>query len=234
MNKLFILISCLLLAVTSCKGGVPSGFKPGDIIPESYLESSGPDEFFTVGGIGDDVFALMKGKSYKDDCTVPLSDLRYITVLHRDASGAARLGEMVLAATIADEVLDIFRELFEAGYPIERMLLIDRYDADDETSMRANNSSAFNFRFISHTTTVSRHGLGLAVDINPLYNPYVKTLSDGTLTIEPATAGAYADRSATFPYKIERGDLCHRLFTAHGFTWGGDWKSVKDYQHFEK
>ena len=113
------------------------------------------------------------------------------------------------------------------------MRLIDNYEADDELSMRDNNSSAFNFRFISHTTKVSKHGLGLAVDINTLYNPYTKTLRDGTRIVEPATGEPYLDREASFPYKIVRGDLCWRLFTERGFTWGGDWTSVKDYQHFE-
>lgn len=73
----------------------------------------------------------------------------------------------------------------------------------------------------------------MAVDINTLYNPYVKTV-DGELTIEPAGAGDYVDRNADFPYKIDHDDLCYQLFTEHGFTWGGDWTSCKDYQHFEK
>ena len=109
----------------------------------------------------------------------------------------------------------------------------DEYDADDEASMRDNNSSAFNFRFISHTTKVSKHGLGMAVDINPLYNPYVKAVK-GETSIEPAVAAAYVDRSGDFPYKIDHDDLCYKLFTKYGFTWGGDWEHSKDYQHFER
>ena len=108
------------------------------------------------------------------------------------------------------------------------MRLVDDYDADDEMSMRDNNSSCFNFRFITHSTKISKHGLGLAVDVNTLYNPYVKGEH-----VEPSTAKEYTDRSKNFPYKIERGDLCFRLFAEHGFEWGGDWKSLKDYQHFE-
>ncbi|MBQ4401413.1 MAG: M15 family metallopeptidase, partial [Synergistaceae bacterium] len=119
-----------------------------------------------------------------------------------------------------------------AGYPIERVRLVDEYDADDETSMRDNNSSCFNFRFITHSTKISKHGLGLAVDINTLYNPYVKETKDGRI-LEPATAGEYVDRTKSFPYKIEKGDLCYRLFIERGFEWGGEWKSLKDYQHFE-
>lgn len=87
---------------------------------------------------------------------------------------------------------------------------MDEYDADDEASMSDNNSSAFNFRFISHTTKISKHGLGMAVDINTLYNPYVKTVN-GKLSIEPANAKAYVDRSGDFPHKIDHDDLCYKL-----------------------
>lgn len=220
-----------LLCISSA--GQERCFHPGDIVPDAWIETRGAEGFFTVSPISDSLFAVMKGKSYKDDCPVPLDSLRYITVLHRDAEGRAIVGEMVVATRIADALIEIFKELYEAGYPIERMRLIDNYEADDELSMRDNNSSAFNFRFISHTTKVSKHGLGLAVDINTLYNPYTKTLRDGTRIVEPATGEPYLDREASFPYKIERGDLCWRLFTERGFTWGGDWTSVKDYQHFE-
>ena len=123
-------------------------------------------------------------------------------------------------------------KLYEAGYQLEKVRLVDEYDADDETSMRDNNSSSFNFRFISHTTKISKHGLGLAVDINTLYNPYTKVV-DGKRILEPATAGDYVDRTRDFPHKIDHEDLCFKLFTEHGFEWGGDWTSAKDYQHFE-
>lgn len=131
-----------------------------------------------------------------------------------------------------EDVLEIFRQLYDAKYPIEKIRLVDEYDADDESSMEDNNSSAFNFRFISHTTRVSKHGLGLAVDINTLYNPYTKIV-DGERIVEPITGEPYLDRDADFPYKIDHEDLCFKLFTEHGFEWGGDWEDRKDYQHFE-
>ncbi|MBQ8462493.1 MAG: M15 family metallopeptidase [Prevotella sp.] len=99
--------------------------------------------------------------------------------------------------------------------------------------MRHNNSSAFCYRPVSGSKTLSKHARGLAVDINPFYNPYYKDRPDGTRYVQPATAVIYCDRTKTFPYKITRGDLCHRLFTEAGFRWGGDWRSCKDYQHFE-
>ncbi|MBQ3758610.1 MAG: M15 family metallopeptidase [Synergistaceae bacterium] len=190
------------------------------------------EEGFTVSEITPEIFARIQGKSYKDNCPIPLEDLRYLRVLHKDINGETHEGEMVCSVHIASDVLEIFKALYEAGYPIERVRLVDEYDADDETSMRDNNSSCFNFRFITHSTKISKHGLGLAVDINTLYNPYVKETKDGRI-LEPATAGEYVDRTKSFPYKIEKGDLCYRLFIECGFEWGGEWKSLKDYQHFE-
>lgn len=190
------------------------------------------DDFY-ISEIPDDIFAKMQGKSYKEDCTVPREDLRYVHVRHMGFDGEAKDGELVVNKAIADDVLAIFEELYKADYPIEKVRLVDEYDADDEASMSDNNSSAFNFRFISHTTRISKHGLGMAVDINTRYNPYVKTVN-GKLSIEPANGADYVDRSKDFPYKIDHDDLCYKLFTEHGFTWGGDWTHSKDYQHFER
>lgn len=188
---------------------------------------------FYISEIPDDIFARMQGKSYKEDCTVPREDLRYVHVRHMGFDGEAKDGELVVNKAIADDVLAIFEELYKADYPIEKVRLVDEYDADDEASMSDNNSSAFNFRFISHTTRISKHGLGMAVDINTRYNPYVKTV-DGKLSIEPANGADYVDRSKDFPHKIDHEDLCYKLFKEHGFTWGGDWTHSKDYQHFER
>lgn len=182
--------------------------------------------------INDEIFSRIKGKSYKDNCPLPLDELRYLHVLHKDLDGKTHEGELICNAYIADDLLAIFKELFDANYPIEKIRLVDEYNADDETSMRDNNSSCFNFRFISHTTKISKHGLGLAVDINTLYNPYTKVVN-GKRILEPATAGDYVDRTKNFPYKIDENDLCYKLFIKHGFEWGGSWKSAKDYQHFE-
>lgn len=195
-------------------------------------EASYADDFY-ISEIPDDIFAKMQGKSYKEDCTVPREDLRYVHVRHMGFDGEAKDGELVVNKAIADDVLAIFEELYKADYPIEKVRLVDEYDADDEASMSDNNSSAFNFRFISHTTRISKHGLGMAVDINTRYNPYVKTV-DGKLSIEPANGADYVDRRKDFPHKIDHEDLCYKLFKEHGFTWGGDWTHSKDYQHFER
>ena len=187
---------------------------------------------FYVSKITDEIFARIKGKSFKDNCTLSRDDLRYLHVLHKDLDGKTHEGEMIVNYHIANDVMDILKQLYKADYAIEKIRLVDEYGADDEKSMEDNNSSAFNFRFISHTTKISKHGLGLAVDINTLYNPYTKVV-DGKRIVEPITAEPYLDRSADFPYKIDKNDLCYKLFIKKGFEWGGDWSDRKDYQHFE-
>ena len=187
---------------------------------------------FYIEPIPDDIFEKMQGKSYKDNCTVPREELRYLHILHVGFDNNTHEGELIVNKRIAEDVLDIFKELYKAGYQIEKVRLIDEYNAQDELSMRDNNSSAFNFRYISYSTTLSKHAMGLAVDINTLYNPYIKQV-DGRLNIEPANAVNYVDRNRQFPHKIDHDDLCYKLFTKHGFEWGGDWEDSKDYQHFE-
>ena len=187
---------------------------------------------FSVTTIDDTSFARMKGKTYKDNCTVPLSELRHVKVLYKNKEQQTLKGEIICNNHIADDVAEIFYELYKANYPIEKIRLMDDYNADDETAMRDNNTSSFNFRFISHSTKVSKHGLGLAVDLNTLYNPFVLTV-DGKLHVEPATALKYVDRIKNFDYKIDENDLAYKLFIQHGFEWGGHWKTRKDYQHFE-
>ena len=188
---------------------------------------------FSKQEISDSIYVRIHGKSFKENGSILREELRYLRVLHYNYEGQVLKGELICHKTVADDLLVIFRELYQAKYPIERMVLVDEYDADDEASMRANNSSAFNFRYISGTKTLSRHSRGMAIDINPLYNPYVRHRGGRTL-VEPTNAQAYVDRTKDFPYKIVKGDLCYRLFKKYGFTWGGDWKNSKDYQHFEK
>ena len=187
---------------------------------------------FYIEPIPDDIFEKMQGKSYKENCTVPREELRYLHILHVGFDNNTHEGELIVNKRIAEDVLDIFKELYKAGYQIEKVRLIDEYNAEDELSMRDNNSSAFNFRYISYSTTLSKHAMGLAVDINTLYNPYIKQV-DGRLNIEPANAVQYVDRNRQFPHKIAHDDLCYKLFTKYGFEWGVDWEDSKDYHHFE-
>ena len=186
-------------------------------------------EDFSVTTLSDSVFVRMQGKSFPEGCTVSRDDLRYVQVLHYDAKGQVHRGELVCNKAIAQDLLYIFKALYQARYPIECMQLIDDFGADDERSMRANNTSCFCYRVVAGSTKLSKHAQGLAIDINPLYNPYVKGRK-----VQPATGRKYADRTQKHPYTIVRGDLLWRLFTERGFQWGGAWRSLKDYQHFEK
>ena len=190
------------------------------------------DENFYYEEINDELFDKIYGKSFKKDCRVPRSELRYIHIIHVGFDGKDKEGEIIANRHIAKDLLDIFKKLHEEGYQIEKVELVDKYDADDEISMQNNNSSCFNYRVIARTNRISKHGLGLAIDINTLYNPYVNN-HDGKTIIEPSTAGDYVDRSKNFPHKIDENDLCYKLFIEKGFEWGGDWDFPKDYQHFE-
>ena len=191
-------------------------------------------QVFSVQPIPDSVFLRMKGRSWPEGCTVRRADLRYLRLSHFDAEKKEHVGEMVCNKAIANDLLEIFRELYRQKYPIQRIRLIDDYEAEDERSMRDNNTSCFCYRTVSGTTKLSKHATGMAVDINTLYNPYVRTGKDGRRIVEPATATEYVDRRKSFPYKIVKGDLLYRLFLQHGFTWGGSWRTMKDWQHFEK
>ncbi len=188
---------------------------------------------FSSEMINEVVFSRIEGLSYKDNCTVSLDELRYLRVLHYNAHGKITQGEIICNRRISDDLLYIFRQLFDAEYRIESIRLVDEYGADDNESMINNNTSSFNFRYIAGTTSLSKHSLGMAIDINPLYNPYVKS-SGGRLIIKPIQSEKYVDRGGEFPFKIDSSDLCYKLFKERGFKWGGDWRTLKDYQHFER
>ena len=161
-------------------------------------------------------------------------ELDTLKVQHIDFQGQPQQGIIICNKKISNDLREIFAELYKAKYPIERIRPISEYDNDDERSMRANNTSCYCYRVVEGSTKLSKHAQGLAIDINPLYNPCVRRKKDGTLLIQPATGKPYVDRSKKFKYKITRQDLCYRLFMQHGFRWGGAWRSLKDYQHFEK
>lgn len=200
----------------------------GTVLTQDELSQLEVTKLFFYSAISDEVFARMEGNSFGEGCVVSREELRYVRVLHTGFDGEAHIGELVVNQAIADEIVDIFYGLYQNSYPIEKMLLIDEYDGDDELSMEDNNTSCFNFRPVSGTSSLSRHAYGMAIDINPLYNPYVTASG-----YQPSNAVDYLDRSADIPYKIDEDDLCYQLFTKYGFTWGGSWNSVKDYQHFE-
>lgn len=213
----------LLLTVEEVRG-----MSAGEVLPREELPDQ-VEDFFYSEAIPDQVFDQMNGVSYREGCPVSRDELRYVRVLHMGFDGETHIGELVCNKSIADDLTESFLTLYEQQYPVEKMLLVDEYGGDDEASMEDNNTSCFNYRPVSGTSTLSRHAYGLAIDINPLYNPYVT--ANG---YEPANAGDYIDRTKDTPYKITSSDPCYQSFESHGFAWGGWWKNVKDYQHFEK
>ena len=183
----------------------------------------------------DEIKAKITGMSYPaddSDAVITYDDLRYIRLKYVDFEGNVHEdGELIVNRALAEEVTEIFFELYEAGYPFTSIRLVDEYGeaADDNLSMAANNTSAFNYRFVTGTDTLSLHSYGYAIDINPQLNPYI----DGD-RVSPENGAEYADRSLGLPGMIDSGDLCYRLFTEYGWKWGGDWEGDKDYQHFSK
>ncbi len=167
------------------------------------------------------------GETWSPDCPVALADLSYLTVSFRGFDGAAHTGELVVAAREAKDVVSVFRALFADDFPIEEMRLPTTADLDAPPTGDGNNTAGLVCRASRGTTTWSAHAYGLAIDVNPFLNPYRK----GDLVL-PERASAYLDRTRTQPGIIHAGDLVVREFARIGWTWGGSWSSLKDYQHF--
>lgn len=168
-------------------------------------------------------------ESWRSGCPVPLRHLRLVTLRHWTFDRSIREGTLIVHRDSVAAIRRVFRTLFEARFPIERMELVDRYGADDDRSMAANNTSAFNCRRVTDSTTRwSQHAYGRAIDINPVQNPYVASATD----VRPPAGRAYLNRVDVRPGMIVRGDVVVRAFAAVGWSWGGDFRSAKDPQHF--
>lgn len=179
----------------------------------------------TVSALTPEVVVRMSA-SWRPGCPVPLEDLRYVTVTHHGFEGQVSQGELVVHADVADGIVEVFRALFAAGYPIRSMRLVDDFGADDDASMAADNTSAFNCRAITGGTAWSEHAYGRAIDVNPVENPYVIGRH-----VAPPAGRAFASRTPA-PGVILADDVVVRAFAAAGWRWGGYWDSPVDYQHF--
>ncbi len=172
--------------------------------------------------------AIMRGRSWRDDPRCPpLDALRVLRVSHLGFDGAVHEGELVVADSIAEAAGRVFERLFALGFPIERMSPIDAFDGDDDASMAANNTSAFNFRLIAGTSALSHHALGVAIDVNPRQNPMIVGGA-----VHPPEGARYLDRDDVRPGMIVRPGPVVAAFEAEGFHWGGDWPDLRDYHHF--
>ena len=164
--------------------------------------------------------------SWRPGCPVGLEDLRYLTVTFRGFDGADHDGELVVTAAVAEDVVAIFRDLYAMGYPIASLRLVDDFGGDDDASMAADNSSAFNCRPVTGGGGFSEHSYGTAIDLNPVQNPYVT----GDVVL-PDQGRGYVDR-APGPGVLVAGDGAVGAFEDRGWTWGGTWTDPIDYQHF--
>jgi D-alanyl-D-alanine carboxypeptidase len=169
----------------------------------------------------------MTGVSWRPGCPAPLRDLRLITSSHWGFDGQLSSGRLIVHEDVANDVVSVLRRLYAARFPIRRMLPVDRYGGSDFRSIEADNTSAFNCRYVDGTTRWSEHAYGRAIDINPLENPYVS----GGRTSHPASR-PYLDRTPCRRGMACPGNVVVRAFRSIGWGWGGDWTGVKDYQHF--
>lgn len=186
-----------------------------------------PDGRFhaSVGPITAAIRARM-GSSHTTGCPVPLSDLRYLTLVFRGFDGAAHTGELVVNTTAVEATIAAFRRLFALDFPLEEMRLPGTADLSAPPTGDGNNTASYVCRTARGQTRFSAHAYGLAIDVNPFQNPYVN--DDLVL---PELAIAYTDRDRVLPGMLLAGSAAVRAFTDQGFTWGGNFRSLKDYQH---
>jgi hypothetical protein len=169
------------------------------------------------------------GASHRAGCPVAVGDLRLVGVTSWGFDGRTRRGELVVHRDVAAGVVEVFRQLHAARFPLTRVVTAEQYGADDGRLMAAGATSAYNCRAVTGGTGFSEHAYGRAIDVNPIQNPYVR----GT-TVEPPAGRAYLDRSLVRPGMVVAGDAVVRAFASIGWGWGGDFRTLKDYQHFSR
>ena len=172
--------------------------------------------------------ARMTGVSWHRGCPVGLNQLRLLTVEHWGFDGDVHRGRLVVNRDVAAGMLSAMRSLYRLHFPIRQMRLVDAYGADDHRSMDADNTSAFNCRFVAGTSRWSEHAYGRAIDVNPIENPYVTEYG----YVSPPAGARFADRSQRAKGLVHRGGPVVNAFAAAGWKWGGNWAWPKDYQHF--
>ncbi len=190
----------------------------------------------TISPIPPNIKQKMIGVTWHRGCPVPLNDLRYIKMTYINFFYQDRVGEMIVHKSVAKDVVDIFHKLYDMRYPINKMKPIYHYRGNDWLSIENDNTSAFNCRKLTgNRGKWSNHAYGRAIDINPIENPYISR--SGRI----AHKESYKFRNRNHDKRrvhdkavLSRYDEVVRLFKSHGWIWGGDWNSIKDYQHFEK
>jgi hypothetical protein len=207
--------------------GFAIGLEPGDGEPR-------PDYVGIVRRIPEPLAQEMRGETWRPGCPVPLSQLRLLTVSYWGSDRRPHTGPLVVNAAVADDVVWVFEQLFDARFPIQTMRLTKRFRPNrEEHDTKVNPTASFNCRPVltpfGPTSNWSMHSYGLAIDINPLQNPFVV---DGY--VRNRFARPYIDRSLDDARMIHDGDVVVRSFAAIGWEWGGHWSSSKDYMHFSQ
>lgn len=196
--------------------------------PPSPPTTAAAEPLFDAGiALIDDATRARMPASWRPGCPVGLDDLRLVTLDHWGYDGQEHTGELVVHADHAESMVRVFRALFDARYPIERIELVDAFGGDDAASTLANNTAAFNCRYVVGRPGVwSEHASGRAIDVNPLVNPYTLDPNVG----RPELA-RFLDRDHDALGMIRPGDAAVTAFANEGWTWGGTWSSP-DFQHF--
>lgn len=195
-----------------------------------HLALAIPPFFSSIQPLSNDEQQHIRKYSWHPGCPVDPSNLVTVKISYFGFDNKPHLGTLIVSNLSAHEVVTIFAELYQQQFPIQKIIPADYYHGDDLKMMAANDTSAFLCRAMTgYSTVFSSHSYGTAIDINPLINPHV-TRS----TILPPAGKTYVDRSKLAQGIIVKNDNVYNIFKKHGWRWGGDWKKLKDYQHFEK
>ena len=165
--------------------------------------------------------------SWRPGCPVGPAQLRLVRLSYWGFDRRVHVGALVVRDRVADDVVKVFRRLYSERFPIRRMRKVDAYRGSDDASMAADNTSAFNCRFVSGTRRWSQHAYGEAIDVNPVENPYLQGAR-----VSPPAGRAYLDRSRARRGMAVEGGVLVRAFDSVGWKWGGRWTGSRDYQHF--
>jgi poly-gamma-glutamate synthesis protein (capsule biosynthesis protein) len=217
MRRVAVIAIASALALTAAPSAAGGGGTQGK-----------PEFIGKISRISDARRDRMTGRSWHQGCPVAIGELRLVRVRHWDFDGEIERGRVIVHEDSADDILEVMKDLFRDRFPIRRMEVIDAYGGDDHRSMNADNTSAFNCRFVAGTQRWSEHAFGRALDLNPVENPYVT--SGGH--VSPPAGREFANRGRDAKGMVHGGDSTVRAFRRVGWGWGGSWSGTKDYQHF--
>jgi hypothetical protein len=182
----------------------------------------------TTSPLTPELRSQMSGVSWHRGCPVPLRNLRLLTLSYRGFDRRRHTGRLIVNRSAAKPVVAVFRKLYRAGFPVRRMQLVDVYGGSDFRSIEADNTSAFNCRRATGSSSWSNHAYGLAIDINPIENPYVTASG----SVAHRASRPFLKRSRIRLGMAYPGGALVRAFRSVGWGWGGYWSGDRDYQHF--